>query len=153
MFSVVFLFQFIIVMVNYCVCGGCTNSGLSGHRVHRFPNKKRHGAIFRAWVRFVQVKRQDFIISSVSKNSVVCMVHFRQEDYRPDDMMEFNMGCKSKNQVRLRAGAVPSVHTAHSSSPPSLPSGSSATAGRHDGHQWRNFPCAPMFILSILNSM
>ncbi|KAL1268770.1 hypothetical protein QQF64_034133 [Cirrhinus molitorella] len=41
-------------MVNYCVCGGCTNSSLSGHRVHRFPCKKRDGAIFRAWVRFVQ---------------------------------------------------------------------------------------------------
>ncbi len=87
--------------------------------MHRFPNKKRHGAaIFRAWVRFVQVKRRDFTSASVSKNSVVCSVHFRQEDYRPDDMMEFNMGCKSKNQVRLRAGAVPSVHTAHSSGPP-----------------------------------
>ncbi len=35
-----FLFQFIIVMVNYCVCGGCTNPSLSRHRVHRFPNEK-----------------------------------------------------------------------------------------------------------------
>ncbi len=35
-----YFIQFIIVMVNYCVCGDCTNSSLSGHRVHRFPNEK-----------------------------------------------------------------------------------------------------------------
>ncbi len=59
MFSVVFAVRFIL-MVNYCVCGGCTNSSHTGHRVHRFPNKEKKGAIFRAWVRFVQVKRRDF---------------------------------------------------------------------------------------------
>ena len=32
---------FTINMVNYCVCGGCTNSSLSGHRVHRFPNREQ----------------------------------------------------------------------------------------------------------------
>ncbi|XP_042601381.1 zinc finger MYM-type protein 4 isoform X1 [Cyprinus carpio] len=119
-------------MVNYCICGGCTNSSLSGHRVHRFPNKKKHGAIFRAWVRFVQARRRDFTSASASKNAVVCSVHFTPEDYRPDDKMEFNMGCKSKNQVRLKAGAVPSVHTA----PPAC---GSSTAGRHVGHRWPNF--------------
>ncbi len=30
-FRCLFLFQFIIVMINSCVCGGCTNSSLSGH--------------------------------------------------------------------------------------------------------------------------
>ncbi len=75
-FLVVFAVRFII-MVNYCVCGGCTNSSLSGHRVHRFPNKEKKGAIFRACVRFVQVKRRDFTSASASKNTVVCSVHFR----------------------------------------------------------------------------
>ncbi len=121
MFSVVFAFRFIIIMVNYCVCGGCTNSSLSGHRVHRFPNKEKNGAIFRAWMHFVQVKRRDFISASASKYAVVCSVHFRPEDYHPGDMIEFNMGCRSKNQVRLRAGA---VHSVHSASPSSLPSAS-----------------------------
>ncbi|XP_067249109.1 uncharacterized protein [Chanodichthys erythropterus] len=97
-------------MVNYCVCGGCTNSSLSGHRVHRFPNKKKNCSIFGAWVRFVQTKRRDFSSASASKNAVVCSVHFKPEDYRPGDIMEVNMGCRSKNQVRLRADAVPSVH-------------------------------------------
>uniref|UniRef100_A0A671TXC6 THAP-type domain-containing protein n=1 Tax=Sparus aurata TaxID=8175 RepID=A0A671TXC6_SPAAU len=84
-------------MVNYCVCGGCTNSSLSGHRVHRFPDRKKNGAIFRAWVRFVQLKRRDFSSASATKNAVVC---------------GFNVGCRSKNQVRLTPGAVPSVPTA-----------------------------------------
>ena len=38
-------------MVYHCVCAGCTNSSLSGHRVHSFPNRKRTGASFRSWVR------------------------------------------------------------------------------------------------------
>ncbi len=38
------LFQFIIVMVNNCVCGGCTNSSLSGHDAVQhmeYQSKKR----------------------------------------------------------------------------------------------------------------
>ncbi len=30
-FLELFLFQFVIIMINDCVCGGCTNSSLSGH--------------------------------------------------------------------------------------------------------------------------
>ncbi len=75
-------------MVNYCVCGGCTNSSLSGHRVHGFPNQKKDGAVFWAWVRFVQVKRRDFTSASASKNAVVCSDHFTPEDYHPGDMMQ-----------------------------------------------------------------
>ncbi|XP_048054396.1 THAP domain-containing protein 10-like [Megalobrama amblycephala] len=117
-------------MVNYCVCGGCTNSNLSGHRVHRFPNKKKDGAIFRAWVRFVQVKRRDFTSASASKNAVVCSIHFTPEDYNPGDMMEVNMGYRSKNQVRLIAGAVPSVHAASSSAAGGIRHGSVRDAAR-----------------------
>ncbi len=113
-FSSVVLHSFIIIMVNYCVCGGCTNSSLSGHGVHRFPNRKKNGAIFRAWVRFVQLKRRDFTAASATSNAVVCGFHFRPEDYQASDVMEFNMGCRSKTPVRLTPGAVPSVHTASS---------------------------------------
>ncbi|XP_026144607.1 zinc finger MYM-type protein 4 isoform X1 [Carassius auratus] len=119
-------------MVNYCVYGGCTNCSQSGHRVHRFPDKKKHGDIFSAWVRFVQAKRRNFTSASATKNAVVCSVHFTPEDYRPEDIMEVNMGCKSKNQVRLRVDAVPSVHIAASSGHPSA-------ARRHVGHKWPNF--------------
>ena len=62
------------------------NYGLSGHGVHRFPNKKKDGAIFRACVRFVQGKRRDFTSASALKNAVVCSVHYRPNDYNPGDM-------------------------------------------------------------------
>lgn len=35
-------------MVKFCVCGGCTNSRLSGHRVHTFPTNRK-SATFRAF--------------------------------------------------------------------------------------------------------
>lgn len=108
-------------MVNYCVCAGCSNSSLSGHRVHRFPDRRRDGACFVAWLRFVQVSRRDFMAASVTKNAVVCGAHFRDQDYVPGDLMQFRMGCKSQKCVRLLAGAVPTVHAA-SGVPP---------AGRH----------------------
>ena len=103
------------------VCASCTNSSLSGHRVHTFPNRKRNGTSFHAWVRFVQVKRQDF--------SAVCGAHFRQENYLPGDTMEFRMGFQSQDQVRLTARAVPSVPTAASSSPLSVAASDSAAGG------------------------
>ena len=120
-------------MVNYCVCAGCTNSNLSGHRVHRFPNRKKSGALFRAWVRFVQVKRRDFTSASVTKNAVVCGAHFKSEDYHPSELMEFRMGCRCQERGRLNAGAVPSVHTAALSGPPSAAASGSA-AGGLNGH-------------------
>ena len=54
------------------------NYGLSGHRVHRFPNKKKDGAIFRASVRFVPGKRRDFTSASALENAVVCSVHYNR---------------------------------------------------------------------------
>ncbi|XP_067434019.1 zinc finger protein 394 isoform X1 [Thunnus thynnus] len=103
------------MMVNYCVCAGCTNSNLSGHRVHSFPDNKKNEASFRAWVHFVQVKRPDFTTACVTQNAVVCGAHFRQEDYAPGDMMAFRMGFRSPDRVRLITGAVPSVHAAAAS--------------------------------------
>ncbi|KAL1251818.1 hypothetical protein QQF64_019614, partial [Cirrhinus molitorella] len=97
------------------------------------PCKKRDGAIFQAWVRFVQVKRRDFTTASASRNAVVCSVHFRPDDYHPGDVMQFNMGCRSRDRVRLRPGAAPSVHTAASSGPPPSSTGE-GVCGKHDGH-------------------
>ncbi len=104
MFSVVFAVRFIL-MVNYCVCGGCTNSSHTGHRVHRFPNKEKKGAIFRAWVRFCAGEETGLRKIWWCVVFTLDLIIFL--DNHPGDMMEFNMGCRSKNQVRLRAGAVP----------------------------------------------
>lgn len=106
------------IMVNYCVCAGCTNSSLSGHRVHHFPSRKNKA--FRSWVRFVQVKRADFTAASVTTHSVVCGAHFTPENYQPGDLLESRMGFRSKDHVRLITDAVPSVHSMESSPPSKL---------------------------------
>lgn len=135
-------------MVNYCVCAYCTNSSLSGHRVHTFPLRKSNGGgVFRAWVRFVQVRRRDFNAASVGKNSVVCGAHFREEDYVPGDMIEFRMGFRSQDRVRLIPGAVPSVHSALSVPSTSAASASGASSGKishrtsTDSARWKREMC------------
>ena len=77
-------------MVNVCVCGGCSNSNHTGHRVHHFP--RMNHPTFRAWVRFVQVKRQDFTARSVTANSTVCCAHFNESDYNVVDYNKSNNG-------------------------------------------------------------
>ncbi|XP_034006011.1 myoneurin isoform X1 [Trematomus bernacchii] len=116
-------------MVYHCVCAGCTNSSLSGYRVHTFPNRKRTGASFRSWVRFVQAERWDFTTASATKNAVVCGAHFRQEDYEAGDLMQFRMGYRSQDRVRLIASAVPSIHPASLSAPVAA----AAAGGGSDG--------------------
>ncbi|CAL8395466.1 unnamed protein product [Boreogadus saida] len=82
----------------------------TGHRVHAFPKDK---ATLRQWVQFVHVRRADFSIPSVTKNSKVCSAHFTEEDYDQGDVRMVSLGLKSLAQ--LIPNAVPSVHTAHAS--------------------------------------
>ena len=114
--------------MRFCICGGCSNSDLLSdhHRFHSFPDRRKVGAGFRAWVHFVQVKRKDFFFTSVTKYSFICAAHFRPEDYVSGDMMEFKMGFRSEKRVRLKAGVIPSIHAA-----PAAASGS-ATGGSED---------------------
>ncbi|CAL8404564.1 unnamed protein product [Boreogadus saida] len=70
-------------MVYNCICAGCNNSSKTGHRVHAFPKDK---ATLRQWVQFVRVRRADFSIPSVTKNSKVCSAHFTEEDYDQGDV-------------------------------------------------------------------
>ncbi|XP_078028282.1 uncharacterized protein LOC144464625 [Epinephelus lanceolatus] len=65
-----------------------------------------------------RLKGRDFTAASATKNVVICGAHFTPEDYIPGDMMECEMGFRHQNRVRLRVGAVPSLHTAASSAPP-----------------------------------
>uniref|UniRef100_A0A4W6DT53 THAP domain-containing protein 1 n=1 Tax=Lates calcarifer TaxID=8187 RepID=A0A4W6DT53_LATCA len=99
-------------MPNYCVCAGCRNSSLSGHRVHSFPDRTKNSDCFNAWLSFVQKRRRDFTAASVTRNAVVCSAHFRKEDYVPGDVMALRMGCRTQNRVRLIPVAVPSIHAA-----------------------------------------
>lgn len=119
-------------MVNCCVCAGCNNSNLSGHRVHRFPNKKSKD--FRAWIRFVQAKRSNFAASSVTRHMVICEGHFTPDDYNQGDVMEFSMGFRRKEWVRLANGAVPSVHASSvvPKRPPARSGGSEGSSAMRD---------------------
>ena len=65
---------FLIDEMRFCICGGCSNSDLlSDHlRFHSFPDRRKDGAGFRAWVHFVQVKRKDFFFASVTKYTFIC---------------------------------------------------------------------------------
>ncbi len=72
----------------------------------------------------MQVKRRDFTAASVMENTI-------PDDYVPGDMMEFRMGCRSQDCVRLTAGVVPSVHTVASFSPPSAAASGFAMTGVH----------------------
>lgn len=92
----------------------------------RFPDRRKDGASFRAWVHFVQVKRKDFFFASVTKYTFVCAAHFRPEDYVSGDMMEFRMGFRSEKRVRLKAGVVPSIHAAPAAASGSATGGSEA---------------------------
>ncbi|CAL8298440.1 unnamed protein product [Boreogadus saida] len=107
--------------MRFCICGGCSNSDLlSDHlRFHSFPDRRKDGAGFRAWVHFVQVTKYTFI----------CAAHFRPEDYVSGDMMEFKMGFRSEKRVRLKAGVVPSIHAA-----PAAASGSATGLSHSEDH-------------------
>ncbi|KAL7374847.1 hypothetical protein ABVT39_008008 [Epinephelus coioides] len=98
-------------MVRFCVCGGCTNSRLSGHRGHTFPTNRK-SATFRAFYPglhcSISNEEHGYLWSALTL-----------EDYIPGDMMECEMGFRHHNRVRLRVGAVPSLHTAASSAPSS----------------------------------
>ena len=112
-------------MVNYCVCVGCSNSSKSGHRTFNFPSVKHPK--FRAWVKFVKVKRKDFNARSVTANSVVCGAHFREEDYNASDLMAHSMWLKSASHIKLKTSAVPSIHTVDPAQP------STSTSARSGG--------------------
>ena len=107
---------------------GCNNSNLSGHRVHRFPNKKDNH--FRAWIRCVQAKRSNFAASSVTRHTVLCEKHFTLDGYNQGDLMELHLGFRRREWVRLANGAVPSVHA----SLPPTSGGSESSTSRESAH-------------------
>lgn len=80
--------------------------------MHFFPDREKSAPTFRAWVHFVQAKRKKFSSNSVSSSSMICGAHFKKEDYDTGDWMAMEMGFKSRSQVRLVQGAVPSIHAA-----------------------------------------
>uniref|UniRef100_A0AAV2J5H9 Transposase n=1 Tax=Knipowitschia caucasica TaxID=637954 RepID=A0AAV2J5H9_KNICA len=48
---------------------------------------------------YTYTKRKDFTAASVTMSSVICEAHFKKEDYLSGDLMEMEMGFKSRNNI------------------------------------------------------
>ena len=87
--------------IKRCVVGSCNNSNKTGHSTHFFPKEER---IRRQWIKFVQVKRADFL--QPTEHSIICGVHFAHECLEDDAMVE--MGLKDK-KINLKSDSVPTI--------------------------------------------
>ena len=87
-------------MVKRCVVQFCSNSNKTGHTMQKFP---KDANLKRQWVKFVQVKRADFV--EPFEHSVVCNSHFSLDCYEKSYMVQ--MGLKKQKQLLL--GAVPTI--------------------------------------------
>lgn len=93
-------FLCLVTMVKRCVVQFCGNSSKTGHSVHKFPKDFN---LRRQWIRFVQVKRANFI--EPSESSVICGSHFSPDSFEKNFMNEMGL----KKQRLLISGAVPTI--------------------------------------------
>ena len=63
----------------FCVAAGCTSTHKDNLSLHEFPKENVRPNIRRQWIKFVQVKRKDFI--KPTANSVLCEKHFPPGSY------------------------------------------------------------------------
>ena len=66
-----------------------------------FPKEER---IRRQWIKFVQVKRADFL--QPTEHSIICGAHFAHECFEDDEMVK--MGLKDKRS-NLKSDSVPTI--------------------------------------------
>ena len=88
-------------MVKRCVVGSCNNSNKTGHSTHFFSKEER---IRRQWIKFVQVKRADFL--QPTEHSIICDAHFEPECFEDDGMVK--MGLKDKRS-NLKSDSVTTI--------------------------------------------
>ena len=91
----------VLTLVKRCVVGSCNNSNKTGHSTHFFPKEER---IRRQWIKFVQVKRADFL--QPTEHSIICGAHFAHECFEDDGMVK--MGLKDK-RGNLKSDSVPTI--------------------------------------------
>ena len=89
-------------MVKCCVVQFCSNSNKTGHTMHKFP---KDANLRRQWVKFVQVKRADFV--EPTEHSVICNIHFSPDCYEKSFMVEMGL----RKQSPLLSGAVPTIQS------------------------------------------
>ena len=63
----------------FCVAAGCMSTHKDNLSLHEFPKENVRPNIRRQWIKFVQVKRKDFI--KPTANSVSCEKHFPPGSY------------------------------------------------------------------------
>ena len=91
----------VLTLVKQCVVGSCNNSNKTGHSTHFFPKEERNR---RQWIKFVQVKRADFL--QPTEHSIICGAHFAHEWFEDDGMVK--MGLKDKRGY-LKSDSVPTI--------------------------------------------
>lgn len=91
----------VLTLVKRCVVGSCNNSNKTGHSTHFFPKEER---IRRQWIKFVQVKRADFL--QPTEHAIICGAHFAHEWFEDDGMVK--MGLKDKRS-NLKSDSVPTI--------------------------------------------
>ena len=83
-----------------CIVQFCDNSNKTGHSTHVFP---RDLNLRRQWIKFVQVKRADFV--QPTKHSVICGAHFTSDCFKGVYMREMGF----KKSTDLIPSAVPTI--------------------------------------------
>ena len=89
-------------MIKRCVVQFCSNSNKTGHTMHKFPKVAN---LRRQWVKFVQVKRANFV--EPTEHSVICNIYFSPDCYQKSVMVEIGL----RKQSPLLSIAVPTIQS------------------------------------------
>ena len=92
----------------FCVAAGCTSTHKDNLSLHEFPKENVRPNIRRQWIKFVQVKRKDFI--KPTANSVLCEKHFPPGSYPVEYELKKAMNLPVRKKCLL-PDAVPTIHT------------------------------------------
>ena len=92
----------------FCVAAGCTSTHKDNLSLHVFPKENVRPNIRRQWIKFVQVKRKDFI--KPTANSVLCEKHFPPGSYPVEYELKKAMNLPVRKK-RLLPDPVPTIHT------------------------------------------
>ncbi len=97
-----------------CIAGGCKNTRKGGFSLHVFP--KAPESIRRSWIQFVRTKRAKWTVPT--ENSLLCSAHFKPDDFDSTYLIMKQLMPDTKCTVKLKDGAVPSIHSSTNYEPP-----------------------------------
>jgi hypothetical protein len=93
----------------FCVAAGCTSTHKDNLSLHEFPKENVRPNIRRQWIKFVQVKRKDFI--KPTANSVLCEKHFPPGSYPVEYELKKAMNLPVRKKCLLPDAVPTMVHT------------------------------------------